>query len=72
MSERISSLTLVIDDTGNAAFEDGNDRDEIARILREVAKKIEDGYEDISVRDYNGNTVGTLELCLEIDEDVGG
>lgn len=51
-------------DLGNAAFSDGNSGHECARILRELADKIE--WFDIArpdpnlsnLRDINGNTVG--------------
>ena len=52
-------VTLTID-TGNAAFDDGNREAEVARILREAADKIEAGYEDFTLRDYNGNKVGSV------------
>ena len=42
--------------TDNAAFEDKNF--ELARILRELADKIENGQEEGSLFDYNGNKVG--------------
>ena len=54
--------------TGNVAFgdDDAYARDrEIARILRKVAKRLEDGSGDIeleTVLDSNGNTVGTWEV----------
>jgi hypothetical protein len=46
--------------TDNAAFaEDGNDgKNELARILREIAEKLESGYDCGSARDGNGNKVG--------------
>lgn len=47
-------------ETGNAAFSDGNRNYEIARILRELADKLEHGHEPATVRDINGNTVGTV------------
>lgn len=40
----------------NAAFEEP--ASELARILRDLAKKIEDGQTDCALRDVNGNTVG--------------
>ena len=47
----------------NAAFEDllGS---ELARILRDLADRIEDGdlADRIVLRDYNGNTVGQFEI----------
>lgn len=47
-------------DTGNAAFDDGNREAEVARILREAADKIEAGYEDFGLYDFNGNKVGNV------------
>jgi len=51
--------------TANAAFqEDGGERYEIARILRELADDIEycDGVKDRSLLDYNGNVIGSVEI----------
>lgn len=49
----------------NAAFEDAPD-DEIARILRSCARRLEIGFEGVSGRnalfDANGNRVGTFQL----------
>ena len=50
--------------TGNAAFVDDTARLESARILREIADKMDDGFERGACRDYNGNTVGEWELNL--------
>jgi hypothetical protein len=47
-------------DTGNAAFDDGNREYEVARILREAADRIENGAEDFTLRDINGNKVGSV------------
>lgn len=47
-------------DTGNAAFSDGNRDAEVARILREAADRIENGGDDFSLYDYNGNKVGSV------------
>ena len=49
--------------TDNAAFEGGDLGIEIARILREIADKAEQGimttrFVTVPVRDINGNTVG--------------
>ena len=52
-------MTITIK-TDNAAFADGNREAEIARILRDIADKIERGAEPKSARDYNGNTVATI------------
>ena len=43
--------------TDNAAFEDAR-YSETARILREVADRLEDGGDAGNVRDINGNPVG--------------
>lgn len=45
-------------ETDNAAFEDENMRYETARILREIAERIETGMQYGPVRDANGNTIG--------------
>lgn len=47
--------------TDNAAFE-GNYTAEAARILREIAGRIERGSHSGPIRDANGNTVGRYEL----------
>lgn len=63
-------FTLKIDDTGNAAFTDGNASAECVRILRETADKLEAGKDHGKVYDINGNPVGTWDFCEpEIDED---
>lgn len=46
-------------ETDNAAFED-NWREETARILRKLADTLETGWSPDSVKDSNGNTVGTV------------
>lgn len=57
------SLTFtVIIETGNAAFDDGNRGNEVARILRAAADKVERGLDSIALRDYNGNVVGRLTV----------
>ena len=43
----------------NAAFEP-NWNEEAARILRDAAKKIEQGQDGFGLRDINGNKVGQL------------
>jgi hypothetical protein len=47
-------------ETVNAAFE-GAEGYEVARILRDLADKIEDNNQPSKVRDINGNTVGAIE-----------
>ncbi|HEV2530938.1 hypothetical protein [Phenylobacterium sp.] len=48
-------------DTHNAAFDDGA-ASEVARILRQVAKRIEAGELEGEPWDVNGNRVGAFEL----------
>ena len=49
-------------ETGNAAFDD-SPTTEIARILRDLAKRFErDGIPPERLRDINGNTVGTVTI----------
>lgn len=51
--------------TGNAAFrdEDGNLIEyEVARILKNIAASIEEGYTYGPIMDYNGNKVGSWEI----------
>lgn len=43
----------------NAAFEGGEHRDEVVRILKRVAEQIECGREAAIVFDNNGNVVGS-------------
>jgi len=45
-------------DMGNAAFEDSN---QISRILREIAVRVENGSIGGKIRDINGNAVGTFK-----------
>ena len=59
--------------TDNAAFRDDDDtgdnadatRSEVARILRETARRILNGTTDGALRDANGNKVGHFALDLE-------
>jgi len=51
--------------TGNAAYrdEDGNiDTYELIRNLKEIEKKLENGYESGYVMDINGNKTGNWKL----------
>lgn len=48
--------------TGNAAFEEPYKANEIARILKEIAEKVECGYDSGSIMDINGNYVGEWEI----------
>ena len=57
-------------DTENAAFDDGNRDHEVARILRNIADKIESGQAtglNQNVFDENGNIVGTFVLSSDSD-----
>lgn len=47
--------------TNNAAFSEDSAA-ECARILREIAGKLENGSSDQTVRDVNGNRVGEFKL----------
>ena len=51
----------------NSAFQGYNEQHEIARILRDIADKIETyGTENGTTQDINGNTVGTFETIREV------
>lgn len=50
-------LTIEIE-TGDEAFADGNEAAELARILREAARRIEVGHKGFYLYDENGNLVG--------------
>jgi hypothetical protein len=51
-------------DTGNAAFGEHiyEATPEVARILRDIADRVEGGAMSGDVRDYNGNTVGAFRF----------
>lgn len=51
--------------TDNAAFADGNETIEIARILTNVGARILDGQREGAVRDENGNKVGLFRFKAE-------
>lgn len=53
---------LVIDSDNEAFSEDAHA--EVARILREAAKKIENCEDEIQLRDVNGNKVGFASLTI--------
>ena len=53
-------MVIVKIKTDNAAFENENRDYEIARILRELARKYENGAVNGILLDYNGNKVGTV------------
>lgn len=47
--------------TDNAAFEEGDRGMEVARILRAVADRVEEGATVGQTRDVNGNEVGAFK-----------
>lgn len=47
---------------GNGKFDDYVRNDEVARILREIANKLENGYTSGVCLDMNGNTVGDWHI----------
>ena len=53
-------MTTVAFKTGNAAFEDDREH-EIAIILRQIAKEIDGGRRSGTIRDSNGNKIGTYK-----------
>lgn len=55
-------FTVTID-TDNAAFDGDDCGAELARILREIAQKVEDGADEGNAFDINGNRVGSFELA---------
>lgn len=46
----------------NAAFDGDNRNEELARILRDLAKHIEGGNTERTVMDSNGNRLGTFKI----------
>ena len=57
----MNNLVQIEIKTDNAAFDEPDTDTEVARILRELADKIESvGLDDMSLRDFNGNTVGSV------------
>jgi hypothetical protein len=54
--------------TSNAAFDDSPEL-EISRILRDVARRVEDGARGACpIRDVNGGTIGTFEFLPDEEE----
>jgi len=49
--------------TNNATFEDYVEQ-EVSRILKEIANKIENGSTGGKVKDINGNTIGEWDLDI--------
>lgn len=66
LNKEISSLTLAIESTDNAAFDLGNRHTEIARIIADAAARCKDDgqafFQDHALRDINGNQVGFTKM----------
>jgi hypothetical protein len=58
MSSEEMKFVVDITNLNNAAFDDNGKSGEIARILRDVAAKLETGRYEGNALDINGNTVG--------------
>ena len=60
----MSKTTRLTIDTGNAAFHDEEGESdsgyEVARILSEASDRIRNGETDFTLRDINGNKVGSV------------
>jgi len=56
-------------ETDNAAFDDGERMHEVARILREVAERIESGTVEAGIFDANGSRAGRWRLELDEEEE---
>ena len=58
------AFNLQIVELGNAAFDDAGCNAEVARILREVADKMDSGSTDGAAWDINGNRVGSYSYRI--------
>ena len=58
--ENNDGFKFVINDLGNAAFDDESKIAEIARLLRLAADRLESGREYFHLIDINGNTCGSV------------
>lgn len=56
-------ITINIENSGSAFDDEPNI--EVARILRELARSIEQGVERTKLYDINGNKCGTVQMDLE-------
>lgn len=54
-------------DTDNDAFA-GAGEQEVARLLRVVARRVEEGHMDGVICDINGNRCGSFDLRLELPQ----
>ncbi|WP_426455361.1 hypothetical protein ACP26L_36595 (plasmid) [Paenibacillus sp. S-38] len=58
-------ITITLNGLNNAAFDEHpkGKRGEVARLLRELASKIESGDEPEVLLDINGNKIGTVKYA---------
>lgn len=64
-----ASIHLSLDGEGEAFAHDANARDELARILRGLAKRILDGGAGhLALHDVNGNRVGIANVAISTDD----
>ena len=63
-------MVVIKFDTSNASFGEGNLENEIVRILGEIAEQVQEGNKCRSIRDINGNRIGTF--VIESNEIKGG
>ena len=67
----MAKLTLTIE-RGNAAFSEGNDAYELARILRKLADRLEAENTQyagtVGLHDFNGNRVGKADWTARPSE----
>lgn len=54
-------ITIKIE-TNNAAFQDGYFEEEVVRVIKEAAEKVNLGEGCHPLRDINGNRVGYIEI----------
>jgi hypothetical protein len=69
--ERDFSMFNLNFDTDNAAFNEhpGAMREEIARILKRLAQKIENGETPHKIFDINGNKIGEIDFDEQEEEE---
>jgi hypothetical protein len=58
----MKKITITIENLENSAFQEGNLNFEIARILKKLAAKIENGNIPEKILDINGNKVGNIDV----------
>jgi hypothetical protein len=73
MEDEMAEFQLSIDSANDAFAE--NPYGEVARILRNVADRVDQGEEAShykNVIDFNGNVVGRFRFILDTDNTLGG